>query len=145
MGAGGRTVVPATAGREVGLGFVRGTEVRTVVMGLGVAAAADDGTAVSSGGAVTEPSVETEASVENKERSIVVVDEVVVDTTSNCRAFRGPESEQPTIEIAAARSPSRRRSARGITAEYSPLSPRLPVPLVTTPGSWASRHPTSRR
>ena len=58
----------------------------------------------------------------------------MVDATSNCRAFGGPESAQPTSAIPAAKSPSGRRTTRGITAEYYPLSARLPLALVTPNG-----------
>jgi len=143
VGAGGRTVVPATAGREVGLG--RATDVRSVVLGLGGAAAwlatADDGTAVTTGGAVTELSVASGSSVENKKRSaVVVVEDVVDDAASNWRALGGPEFEQPTRAIAAAKSPSGRKITRGITLDYSPLAPGLPLEA-----SWTSRHQASRR
>ena len=138
VGAGGRTVVPATDGRGVVVLGFRPTGVRRVVLGLGGAAIADDGgAAVSSGGAVTgavtDPAAVTESSVENKKGSVVVED-VVVDATSNCRAFGGPESAQPTSAIPAAKSPSGRRTTRGITAEYYPLSARLPLALVTPNG-----------
>ena len=158
VGAGGRTVVPATDGRGVVVLGFRPTGVRRVVLGLGGAAIADDGgAAVSSGGAVTgavtDPAAVTESSVENKKGSVVVED-VVVDATSNCRAFGGPESAQPTSAIPAAKSPSGRRTTRGITAEYYPLSARLPLALVTPNGparawghaaSWTPRHHRSRR
>ena len=154
VGAGGRTVVPATDGRGVVVLGLRPTGVRRVVLGLGGAAIADDGgAAVSSGGAVTDPAAVTESSVENKKGSVVVED-VVVDATSNCRAFGGPESAQPISAIPAAKSPSGRRTTRGITAEYYPLSARLPLALVTPnvparawvpPASWTPRHHRSRR
>ena len=110
VGPDGRTVVPATAGRTAipGLGR-RATDVRTVVVGLGVAATTDEGTLLSTDAGVTD------SSEANEDRSIVVEVVVVDPGSSNWRAPDWPPDSplQPTATVrAATKSPTGTRRVR---------------------------------